>query len=287
MQPDDTSFSAPQKSRLLHPSAKMRGPRKKRHDAGKILLGERDVMALTWIGHQYGIRLDQLQVLLGRQPGPSAAQPGKMSEGAARDVVKRWEKAGLVRAERLLAKEPFWVWLTKAGLHKMSLPYRYRDLEQSSRDDLPHLYAINAVRLTREQERGGQWISQRQFLHAWLPSPGKHRLQRPDALFYQDEECIAITVELSLKPSASLSKKLITLVRGEASLRLNSEFDEPETDTIEPGVRLPYAQLHCYTPKEVRAKIRRVRARLVEQGMLSPEEAARIRLYDYPLAQTE
>ena len=96
-----------------------------------------------------------------------------------------------------------------------------------------------------------------------------------------------MTVELSLKPTAQFSKKLITLVRGEASLRLSIEFDVPETDTIEPGVRLPYAELHCYAPKEVHAKLQRVRARLVEQGMLSPEEAARIHLYAYPLAQTE
>jgi hypothetical protein len=52
-------------------------------------------------------------------------------------------------------------------------------------------------------------------------------------------------------------------------------------------MRLPYTQLHCYAPKEVRAKIRRVRTRLVEQGLLSPEEAVRIHLSGYPLAQTE
>jgi hypothetical protein len=71
-------------------------PRKQRSDAGKTLWTPRDEFALTWIGHQYGIRLDHLQWLLGRSPGQGAANTNWISEGAARDVVTRWQRAKLV-----------------------------------------------------------------------------------------------------------------------------------------------------------------------------------------------
>src|SRR2546421_3537124 len=70
--------------------SRSRPSRKTRSDAGTIKFQARDEYALTWIGDQYGIRLDHLQWLLGRDPGPKAAHTNWISESAARDVVKRW-----------------------------------------------------------------------------------------------------------------------------------------------------------------------------------------------------
>ena len=39
------------------------GSRKIRSDAGIVLCNDRDEQALTWIGQQYGVRLDHLQWL--------------------------------------------------------------------------------------------------------------------------------------------------------------------------------------------------------------------------------
>ncbi|HLZ58348.1 MAG TPA: hypothetical protein VKR06_15525 [Ktedonosporobacter sp.] len=105
---------------------------KPRRDAGTLLFTDRDAFALSWIGQQYGIRLDQLQRLLGRSPGKGAVYKDWISEGAARDVVTRWKQGKWMRVARIRAHEPLWVWPTRLGLRKVRLSYQYRDLEQSS-----------------------------------------------------------------------------------------------------------------------------------------------------------
>src|SRR5215472_5763810 len=89
-----------------------------RSDIGRIKFTGRDESALAWIGHQYTIRLDQLQWLLGQMPGQGSEHPDWITETAARNVVARWMKAGWVEAEQLRANEPLWIWPTRKGLHK-------------------------------------------------------------------------------------------------------------------------------------------------------------------------
>ena len=85
--------------------------------------------------HQYAIRLDQLQWLLGQMPGEGAEHPEWITETAARNVVARWMKAGWVEAEQLRAHDPLWIWPTRKRLRKTNLPYNYRDIEQSGMDE--------------------------------------------------------------------------------------------------------------------------------------------------------
>ena len=80
--------------------------RKRRSDAGITEFNERDEYALIWMGLQYGIRLDQLQWLLGRFPGKGAAHTNWISEGAARDVVTRWRRGKWVQQVPIRALEP-------------------------------------------------------------------------------------------------------------------------------------------------------------------------------------
>src|SRR5512140_2923975 len=132
--------------RAKEPTAKSKRTqpgRRQRHDAGTTKFGSRDQLALTWIGQQYAIRLDQLQRLLGQQPGRGATHPDQISESAARDVVRRWHRAGWIQWKGLRQGEPPWIWPTRRGLQMVGLPYHYRDIERVGLDDLGHLYAIN------------------------------------------------------------------------------------------------------------------------------------------------
>ena len=53
--------------------------RKQRSDKGTTKLSPRDIRCLRWIGEQYAIRFDQLQVLVGEEPGAETKEAGKVA----------------------------------------------------------------------------------------------------------------------------------------------------------------------------------------------------------------
>jgi hypothetical protein len=222
--PSHTTDKATMSTREQISRRKPTGTRRKRRDAGKKRLSKRDLFALRWIGHQYGIRLDHLRWLLGRYPGRGAKQQGWISESAARDVVTRWEEEGLVRIERLEVDGPFWIWLTGKGLRHIGLTYTYRDLRKLKDvkgEDLKHLYAINAIRLDIEAtESDLHWISERTLRQGQVRIKGNTFLHRPDGVVvFADGLTIAIEAELSTKKPEELNEILLELLRGEAYLR--------------------------------------------------------------------
>jgi hypothetical protein len=267
-------------------------PRKKRRDAGKTRLNRRDCFALSWIEHQYGIRLDHLQWLLGRSPGRGAKHRGWVSESTARGVVNRWEEEGLVRVERLEVDAPFWVWLTRKGLRRMGLTYSYRDLEKlkdGKGEDLKHLYAINAIRLDIEMyEPGARWVSERALLRGQVRIKGKDLLHRPDAVVVlTDGQTVGIEAELSTKKPFELDEILLELLRGEAYLRRKADYDRQTARSLSRWDRSLYDQIWYYAPKTIRNQVRRARARLIADEAISQEEAERIYINWYPLALTQ
>jgi hypothetical protein len=265
----------------------VKSQRKTRSDAGKIVWTDRDVLALTWIGQQYAIRLDQLQWLLGQHPGCGAVHPDWISEGSARDVVSRWKRAGWVRTEQIRAKEPFWVWPTRQALATLGLPYQYRDIGQSCLAELKHLYAINEIRL-HECDEEAVWVSERQLLHEVIHISGQELLHRPDGeMYWADGGITAIEAELSLKRPEDLAENLMELVRGEGYLRLKSEHGVTKARSSSHGERSKYSEIWYFGPAKVRRQVRRERARLRTLGTLSEEEAKRIFVKWYPLVKTE
>jgi len=74
--------------------------RKKRKDTSVPRLTSRDELALTWIGQQYAMRLDQIQELLGQLAGHGAAHEDAISESATLNVIARWKQAGWVMAHQ-------------------------------------------------------------------------------------------------------------------------------------------------------------------------------------------
>jgi len=268
--------------------AKPQRKRGLRSDIGRIKFLERDEFALTWIGQQYAIRLDQLQWLLGTMAGSTAEHDGWITETAARNVVARWRSAGWVEAEQIRAREPLWIWPTRKGLRKAGLPYNYRDIEQTGLDDLKHLYAINEIRLCECDEKETRWVSERQLLYGLQHPRGKDLLHRPDAIAYWgDGRVIAIEAELSTKITRDLLENLMELVRGEEYLRLKNEYGPRRAREMAMGERGEFSEIWYFGPPKVRRQVRTARKRLVDQGHLTEDEAGNIYTCWYPLTQTD
>src|SRR5579859_4421113 len=263
--------------------------RKRRSDAGAIKFQKRDEYALTWMGLQYGIRLDHLQWLLGRFQGKGAARRNWVSESSARDVVRRWELGKWARHGSIRAHEPFWVWPTRVGLRKIGLPFSYRNLAATGLDDLSHLYAMNEIRLfLGDDEEATQWISERQLLHGLIRPKGKDLLHRPDAeIHWADGQIFAVEVELSLKKPSSLAENLMELLRGEEYLRLKTAYGWQVARAMSRRSRSRYDEIWYFAPRTLRKHLQRERARLVEQGDVTEQEAKRLFIRWYPLAETD
>jgi hypothetical protein len=120
-------------------------------------LTARDGEALSWIGEQYGARLDVLAVLLGRLSPETAGRP--LSVSGVRKQVERWRKAGLVKVTRALGQS--WVTLSAHGYGRTGQPYGPWAVPVSR---VRHIHAVNVVRLWYEERPFAQrspWISER------------------------------------------------------------------------------------------------------------------------------
>ncbi len=186
--------------------------RQVRRDAGQMRYTERDMWALTWIGDQYGIRFDQLQRLLGQRAGAAMQSSTELGQATVRDMVERWQRAGLVEHRKFLVGQPGWVWLTRSGLEHMDLPYRVWEPQVSG---LSHVYWCNQVRLLVEPRQVGRghravWQSERRLRYEEEQQRREARAggttyttsHLPDAVVEVDGKTIAVEVELTAKTGA-------------------------------------------------------------------------------------
>ena len=124
--------------------------RKRRRDAGQTQITVRDLMVLPWVGEQYAVRLDQLQLLLARVADPTAELEEGTGLDAARHVLGRWEKLGLAASRKVYADQPRWLWLTSKGLSRLERRYRFKTPAENR---FAHYHAVNQVRLYLEGAR--------------------------------------------------------------------------------------------------------------------------------------
>ena len=171
-----------------------------RVDAGQVQLTQRDIGGLSWVGEQWGIRLDHLQYVLALA-SENSADP--VSVGAAREVVARWRRAGWAESRKILAGHPAWVWLTRAGLETVGLPYQEWEPKATG---LAHLHAVTAARLwllaeDRKAGRRGQWVSERhlRYVDHQQGVTQATRDQLPDGEMHYSGGVVAIEVELTQK----------------------------------------------------------------------------------------
>lgn len=157
---------------------------------------ERDAAALSWIGEQYGARLDVLAVLLGRL----GRNEGPLSTWGVRNQVQRWRAAGLVTTERVLGD--MWVTPTRRGLDRVGLNMPVWAIPVTR---VRHCHAVNIVRLWWEGKpstNAPPWISERL---TWRER-GTAKWHIPDGVIRdpntpgdQPPSYIAIEVELTHK----------------------------------------------------------------------------------------
>lgn len=183
--------------------------RRERSDKGKVTITARDEVVLKWIGEQYAVRLDHLQVLLGRDAQGQTQAEGQVSADTARRVVTRWVRAGWAVRRRVFHREPEWVWLTPSGMRLAGL--EYRALEPSV-TLLKHTYEVNKIRLRFDALYGDEavWRSERQI---------KAIRQRNQDAHYADAEVeirgrtIGLEIERTAKRPIVLRSILAGLVR--------------------------------------------------------------------------
>ena len=167
-----------------------------RRDKGHIRLNPRDLTVLTWIGDQYAIRLDSLQVLLGRAAQQATKVEGQVSESTARQVIDRWKQEDLVATRKFFYREPEWIWLTANGLRQMDFPFK---LWTPKVGLLPHFHLVNQVRLHTEQsyKHFCQWRGERLLRQEHR---GDTKFHVPDGeVVTNSQEVIAIEVERTVK----------------------------------------------------------------------------------------
>lgn len=168
--------------------------------AGARRIGPPETNVLRWVGQQYACREDQLTQLLTR-----TGQQATRSTAVTRRITARWMNLGLVDRATFLASEPPWIWLTRAGLREVGLPFR---VWQPKAWMLAHVAAINRVRLFVEPRRpAARWVPERQLRR----QPGEHPV--PDAEIHDPGGTVtAVEVELSRKSTERRRQVMRALV---------------------------------------------------------------------------
>ena len=173
--------------------------RKRRSDYGSVILTERDLSLLQWIGEQYAIRFDHLQTLASRY---SSDLPNEeLSYHGVYSIANRWVRAGLVERKKIFVGHPLWIWLTKKGLETAGLDLPYKEPAISR---FAHIHAVNAVRLHVEARVGdkAKWICEREA-NALRKEEGQKHLV--DGLVQYPQGFVAVEVELTQKRKIRLN----------------------------------------------------------------------------------
>ena len=163
---------------------------------GYARLTARDMAMLRWIGEQFAVSLDDLSVLEHLVTGKSNDEPLLKYKGIYA-LTSKWVAWGLVERDKVVPKEPMWVWLTKEGVNAVELEVPAR---RPSRVRYEHINATNTVRLHVEKKLGNtaRWIGERE-------SNASRLLQNKDAhqvdgvIEYPEGDEVAIEVELTQK----------------------------------------------------------------------------------------
>jgi len=157
---------------------------------------------LRWIGEQYAVRFDHLQLLAGRltQNTQVTSNEGLKYKATYR-FSTRWVKAGLAERKKIFVGQPPWLWLTKEGLQAVGLDLDHRPPAISR---LAHIHAVNSLRLYVEAKLGdrARWICEREA-NAFRKVNNKRHLVDGE-IEYEDGLVVGVEVELTQKRSVRL-----------------------------------------------------------------------------------
>ncbi|MCL4264787.1 MAG: hypothetical protein KJ069_16310 [Anaerolineae bacterium] len=176
----------------------------------QVQLTPRDRKVFYWIGEQYAVRRDHLQVLLSRESEWKFQIKGELvSDKAVKNVLSRWRCAGWVEVQKIFSAEPQWIWLTRKGIACANVPYPYRSPGLSK---FNHYWHVNTVRLYLEKNKREMihWMSERAINER---QKDHRRGHMADGEAHYKNTCIGIEVELTQKSKKRLARILRTLKR--------------------------------------------------------------------------
>jgi hypothetical protein len=227
-----------------------------------------DSIGLQFVADMYGLQVDHVAALLGLTSRPTGA------------LVRRWVSRGLA-STAILSPGPPWVWLTRAGLRAVGVPYPPAPPALAR---LAHIRAVTAVRLALESVasyRDGEahWRSER-HLRARLGGrvgAGQHlpdaEVHWPDAPVGQPPawagECWAVEAELTPKTVARTTAIMREL------LSRTGDYGCPAAQAREPGQQPRHARVLYLCSPAATGTVTRARAAL-------GSEAARIEIRTLP-----
>jgi hypothetical protein len=167
-------------------------PRRRRWDAGGVILTPRDEHVLTIIGDHLWVRQVDLRELL-----------GGVSDSAVRGWLDRMSRAGLVRRE--LRADARWVALTRAGMSTVHFDYEHRPLSTWVAD---HATTTLRLRLLLQAEYpGSEWRSERWWRRRQAQLGSGGHLRVPDgSLLLPNGMHVAVEVETARKAPARLAR---------------------------------------------------------------------------------
>lgn len=191
----------------------------KLHKNKNFYFTQREIAILTWVGEQYAVRLDHLQILLGQTTKRETNENGKLTAKSVGNLLyRKWKPLGLVKTNKILHNSPLWIWATKKSLYHVGLPYRERVPSQFL---LNHYHTVNAIRLKLEKTGIKHWKCERQLKYEIfrekmdqsdfeIPKPG---ICIPDAIVTYKGMEIAVEVEIVRKNGKSLDEIIRALDR--------------------------------------------------------------------------
>lgn len=243
--------------------------KKPRSDKGKVKVTARDKEILTFVGQQYAITLDQLQLLLAKYRVRTDLEIDRVSRSAALKVVNRWKAFEWVEYEPLSKFQENYIWLSAKGLKALGFEYRYRVPSQNMGE---HYFWVTQVRLyfmlsKKNQGRFEGWIPERELdRENEFKVKGEKYTHLADGELFHDGRRIAIEVELTKKDPQTLKGIFTQLAdRYERVYYFVSDFSEGRVNDV----------LATMTDK-VKAKFQVFKLSMIHESLETPEKLAEI-----------
>ena len=182
--------------------------RKKRDDAGKLRVTDRDIHVLKWIGEQRVVPYSQIAVLLGRESKRTKGKPVSLS--SCSQSVRRWINHGWCK--KVTVFDDTWVWLTISGLRLAGIDY-VKNPKRPSPVTFEHSGAVGAVRLYLEYSLGDTFVSWESEREIYARMGVNEKQIVPDGIVTYSHSSgtpvsVAIEVELTVKTLARYPKVL-------------------------------------------------------------------------------
>jgi len=163
------------------------------------------------VGQQGALSFYHVQRWFARlSPEPERLKmPGELSVERTRKILRPWLVEELFCYRVIFARQKAWLWLSQKGLKYTGLNMRYYEPSPAS---LPHLQAVNEVRLLLADRRPGDtWCSERELRVELNATTSGTRRHLPDAELVTDKGIIAIETELTIKSEKRLHEILLDL----------------------------------------------------------------------------